>query len=110
MRNISLVLCLLFLLCFSCSKEEQVDVNCVNEMLERLEMEPNRGQEIGGAFFVDLYVYNNKQYFLLGSHYADMASFPIDCEGNSLCGVGNLDACNDFYTNAVYLGITGISR
>ncbi len=68
------------------------------------------GQEIGCKFFLELYHYQDNDFFLLGSHCADMTSYPIDCEGNVLCEDLEDTICMDFYLNSERIGIIGIDK
>ena len=79
-------------------------------MLDEWNMEEYIGQEIGCRSFLELFHYHNKQYFLLGSHCADIISYPTDCEGNSFCEDGKDAECKDFFANAERIGIIGISQ
>ena len=67
-------------------------------------------QELGCKLFLELYEYNNKQYFLLGNHCADIISYPTDCDGNKLCESGENSECNKFYADANRIGIVGIEK
>jgi len=111
MKTTWLIIFLIVIVTTSCSKYEEVDQDCLNETLEAFEMVPYTGQEIGCEFFLELYRFRNENYFLLGSHCADIDSFPFDCDGNRLCdGNGNRSKCNRFYENSTNLGIVGISK
>lgn len=95
----------------ACSKDQGVDLDCVDEKLEEFDMVPFTGQEIGCEFFLELYHYRNKQYFVLGSHCADIAINAVDCDGNTLCGTDdNQRKCDRFFRRADNIGIVGISR
>jgi len=95
-------------LCTGCDQEE-VTVDCLEQTLSDLDMVPYSGQDIGCTFFVHQYTFQEKQYYLLDNYCVDAAYSPVDCEGNSICNGDNLQLCNDFYSNAVYHGVVGIS-
>ena len=108
MRNFKLFVFLISGLIISCSKNDEIELNCLNGMLSDFGMTEYQGQEIGCDFFLELYHYNQKQYYLLGNHCADMISYPTDCEGNKLCENGDDNKCGRFYKNAVRIGVVGV--
>lgn len=69
-----------------------------------------QGEEIGCKFFLSLYEYDNKQYFLLGNYCADMVSYLTGCYGKKLCENGEDKECKDFFENAKFIGIVGIKK
>ena len=93
-----------------CTEAECIEIECVEDILEQNDMVAYQGQEIGCKFFLELYYYQNKQYFLLGNHCADLISYPRDCEGNTLCENGYDSKCRKFYEQAKRIGIVGISE
>ncbi|WP_157433468.1 hypothetical protein [Adhaeribacter aquaticus] len=97
---------------FGCDKKEEVTciMDCMETYLEQNKMVSYKGGEIGCKNFVSLYQYQNKQYFVLGNHCADIASNPIDCNGKTVCGSGNELVCNELFKNAKYIGIVGIEQ
>ena len=99
---------LILVLIINCSKNDEIEMNCLNDMLSDFDMTKYQGQDIGCNFFLELYHYNQKQYYLLGNHCADMISYPTDCEGNKLCENGDDNKCGRFYENAVRIEIVGI--
>ncbi|MER2996923.1 DUF6970 domain-containing protein [Pontibacter populi] len=101
---------ILFFICLGCDKKEEVTCmdDCLDTYLEQNGMVSYKGEEVGCKFFVSLYEYQNKQYYVLDSHCADVAINPTDCNGNTLCGNGNEKGCNDFFEEAKYIGIVGI--
>ena len=94
----------------SCSTDENTELDCISSKLEELDMVEFAGQDLGCKFFLELYEYKNKQYFLLGNHCADIISYPTDCDGNKLCESGEDSACRKFYTNANRIGIVGVEK
>jgi hypothetical protein len=110
MNRLTLTIAFLIIFAMSCSKDETLDLDCIERKLEEFNMVKFSGQEIGCEFFLDLYLYENEQYFLLGSHCVDMISYPIDCEGNSLCENGADPECKKFYKNSTRIGIVGIGE
>jgi hypothetical protein len=105
-----LVLCIFLFMCFGCCKHEEVKVNCIDDQLKQKGMAKYQGEEIGCKFFLSLYEYNNKQYFLLGNHCADMVSYPTSCDGKKLCENADDKECKEFFDNATYIGIVGIEK
>ncbi len=66
------------------------------------------GQDIGCEFFLVLYEYRNKQYFVLDNHCADLISNPVDCNGNKICNdIQDFD-CRNYYKESKRIGIVGI--
>ena len=106
------ILIVFLISCFGCDKEDKVSCisDCTDTFLLQNDMVRYKGEEIGCKFFLSLYEYKNKQYFLLENHCADMASYPTDCDGNKLCEGENAAECNDFYANAKYIGVIGIKE
>lgn len=104
------ILFLIFLTGFGCDKKDEV--TCINDCMETYLQQNGiasyRGEEVGCKYFVSLYEYQNKQYYVLGNHCADVASNPTDCNGNTLCENGNEKACSDFFEKAKYIGIVGV--
>ncbi len=103
---IAIVSCLLV----GCAKEEPVNADCIESVLINHQMVAYTGQQIDCSFFLELYQYGNKQWFLLGNHCADMISYPFDCDGNLLCDDEASFRCEDFHENAERLRIVGISN
>ncbi len=95
------------LLCASCYQEE-VTVDCLDEMLTDLDMVSYTGQELGCTFFVHQYTFQNKQYYMLDNYCADIAVNPMDCDRNTICDGNNPSLCEDFFSNATYHGIVGV--
>jgi hypothetical protein len=95
---------------FGCDRKDEVTCvnNCMETYLKQNNMVSYKGEEIGCKKFVSLYEYQKKQYYVLGSHCADVASNPTDCNGITLCGSDNNKVCNDFFANAKHIGIVGI--
>jgi hypothetical protein len=99
-------------LCCSCDKEDEIKCidDCAEEYLVQNGMVRYQGEDVGCKFFLNLYEYQNKQYFLFGNHCADMISYPTDCDRNKLCETGVDTNCKDFYKNAKFIGIVGIKK
>lgn len=95
---------------FGCSKDEELLTDCVESMIENNAMEAYSEQEIGCRFFLELYHYQNQEYFLLGSHCADIESLPIDCGTDILCDSLDDAICIDFFEKAIYKGIVGVRK
>ena len=110
MKILNLTVIMITFLLMGCSKDENIKSDCIEQMLSESNMVEYNGQEIGCKLFLELFHYQNKQFFLLGNHCADMISYPIDCEGNSLCEDGEDSECQDFYNNAERIGIIGIDE
>lgn len=109
---ISLWLCLVS----ACSQENiaPLDVaitDCTEEVLASFNMVAYEEQQIDCKSFLELYEYQNEQYFLLGNHCIDMVSSPFDCARNILCQKGvDIELCQSFRRDAVYIGIIGIEE
>lgn len=93
-----------------CSKDNPVKSDCIEAMLNENNMTAYDGQEIECEFFLELYHYDDRQFFLLGSHCADIISYPTDCEGNKLCENSESAICKKFYNNSERIGIVGIGE
>jgi hypothetical protein len=109
-QNCYILLVIFLFIGFSCDRKDEVTCinNCMETYLKQNNMVSYKGEEIGCKKFVSLYEYQNKQYYVLGSHCAEIASNPTDCSGNALCDSGNEKVCNDFFANAKHIGIVGI--
>lgn len=105
MKNIKIIGLLLLFLAAACSEEPATD--CIADKLAEFDMVEYQGQEMSCKLFLTLFYYNEKQYFLLGNHCADMATCPFDCDGNELCESAE---ATDFNQNAVQLAIIGIGE
>lgn len=92
-----------------CSPNESQE-DCLEKILTEFEMVEYQGQEIGCNFFLELYTFLNKDYYVLNSYCADLISYPTDCDGNRLCENGEGLACNAFYDFAERVGIVGITE
>ena len=110
MRILHLTIIIFILLFIACSKDETANSDCIETMLSNNSMIEYTGQELECKFFLELYSYTNKQFFLLGNHCADLISYPIDCAGNTLCEDGENFICNNFYAKAERIGIIGIEQ
>lgn len=110
MNRFIIILVTTLLLGISCSKEPQSTEGCLAERLEAHEMDAYNGESIGCKFYLELFEFQNEQYFLFGSHCADVIADPIDCEGNSICDGGSSIKCNNFWNNSVSKGIVGVSN
>ena len=104
------ILTIIFFICFGCDKKEEVTCidDCIESYLKQNEMVSYSGEDVGCKFFLSLYEYQNKQYYVLYRHCADVAINPTDCNGNTLCENGNGKVCNEFFEKAKYIGIVGI--
>ncbi|MEM1327461.1 MAG: hypothetical protein AAGI23_15975 [Bacteroidota bacterium] len=91
-------------------QEEIIAFGCVSNQLEKLGMVESDGVGIGCVMYVELYEYKNKQYYLLGNHCIDMISYPLDCDGNTICDEGDEELCADFWDKADRLGIIGVEK
>jgi len=90
-----------------CSKNNS-EKDCIDAKLEEFDMVKYEEQEIDCQFFLELYHYKNKQYFLLINHCVDMAWSPIDCDGNGICNDLSSFECIKFNNEAERIGIIGI--
>jgi len=88
-----------------CTKENTIKTTCTEEKLIAYDFEEYTGQDLNCDFFLILYHFRNKEYYLLGNHCVDMINKPVDCEGNVLCDSKIRTKCNNFYNNAVEVGI-----
>lgn len=103
------VMAISIIVLMGCSKDS-VKSECVKSMLKKNDMVAYEGQELGCHFFLELYEYNGKQYFLLGNSCADMIAYPTDCNGKKICENGQDAECLAFSQNAERIGIVGISE
>lgn len=111
MKNLHLIIIASIFIAFSCTKDKlqsNVDYDCLESQLEEWDMIPYTGQELGCKFFVTLSHYEGKQYYTVGNHCADMATFHIDCDGNTLCETEYNLACENYMNHALHLGLVGI--
>ena len=109
MKIFNTALAISILLLMGCSKDS-LQSECVKSMLKKNDMVAYEGQDLGCHFFLELYEYNGKQYFLLGNHCADMIAYPTDCNGKKICESGQDAECLAFSQNAERIGIVGISE
>jgi len=108
MKN-ALVL-LLFVLFFAAAckdKKEAAPLNCVEQYLATNQLVKYTGQYLGCSFYMMRYELGGKDYFVPGSHCADMIAIPVDCEGDPYCADVECPALLYFYKNAVYEEIVG---
>lgn len=103
-----ILIMLTMILTVSCTKDEEPEAACLNSKLEEFEMVEYTDQEIGDSFFLELFHYKNKAWFLLGSHAADVVMNPVDCDGNTLCEEDRSFKCDRFFDKAENMGIVGI--
>jgi hypothetical protein len=104
------ILTILLFISFGCDKKDEVTCidDCMESYLKQNEMVSYKGEEVGCKYFVSLYEYQNKQYYVLDNHCVDVAINPTDCNGNTLCETVNGKVCNEFFEKAKYIGIVGI--
>ncbi len=95
---------------FGCSSDDTVDVDCLESKLKSFDMVAYTGQDISCEFFLELYHFESKQYFLLGNHCANIVAYPTDCEGNQLCADDEDRKCRSFYDKAERIRVVGVSR
>lgn len=101
---------------FGCDKEEAFTCldNCIDDCLEtnlkQNGMARYKGEDLGCKYFLSLYEYQNKQYFMLNNNCADIEINPADCHGNFFCKSGDPKACSRFFDKAKYIGIVGIKN
>ena len=106
---ICLASCCLFVACADQNDSELIECS-IESVLDDRNMIAYSGQEIGCKFFLELYHFQDKQFFLLGNHCVDMISYPIDCQRNSLCAYGEDSECEEFFASAERIGIVGIDK
>lgn len=100
---------LILLVAFACDKEKNIEKDCLKKILKQKGMIKYQGQELGCSSFLELYVFNEKKYFLKQNHCADLISNgPFDCDGNKLCEDYNSMDCINFREKAEFKGIVGI--
>src|SRR5688500_16961094 len=95
---------------WGCDDEQCIEQqDCIESVLKEHHMISYTGEELGCNFFMSLSEFKGKQYFQLGSHCADMVTYPFDCDGNQLCVNGESARCSEFHQHARYIGIVGIA-
>ncbi|MFM9949874.1 MAG: hypothetical protein ACKV1O_18205 [Saprospiraceae bacterium] len=114
MKNTILGFFAITLLALSC-KKESIQPNCVDQFIESRQLIKYTGQTLNCELFYNLYEFNGKQYYVAGNYCADMASNPVDCDGNFLCpNLGEpgftCPEIEDFFTNAINKGIIGFEN
>mgnify|MGYP001492399841 CR=1 FL=1 len=57
-----------------CTNSDCIEKDCIATMLTKNNMIKYTNDEIGCKMYLELFMYNNKQYFLLGSHCIYMVS------------------------------------
>ena len=110
MKGSNLISLILIFFLINCSTDESTGFDCIKSKLIKLDMVEYTGQEVDCKFFLELYHFKNKQYFLLGNHCADIIAYPTDCDGNKLCENEQNSECRQFYENANRIGIIGIEK
>ena len=110
MKSSNFTILMFIFLLIGCSKEEAIISDCIDTTLSEYNMIEFDGQDFGCKFFLELFHYDNKQFFVLGNHCADMISFPFDCAGNTICEDGEDAKCRDFYANAERIEIIGMEE
>ena len=104
-----LLLILTGVLLFSCKKETSLDEGCISQFLESHNAK-RANDVVGCEFFYALYEFEGKQYFVLGSHCADMITIPLDCSDNNYCKNKTEEMCSNFFNKALYKGVVGIRK
>jgi hypothetical protein len=107
MRVLNIAIFAILIITLGCVKDNTINTDCIEAMLNKRNMLAYNGEEIGCKMFLTLYHYDNKQYFHLGCHCADIFSLPIDCEGNEIC-INDDSECKRYVKRAERIGIVGI--
>ncbi len=112
MGNFKAIFFTILAVILGCTKNNEIVNDCIDVKLEEFNMVKYEEQEIGCEFFLELYIFRNKQYFQLGSHCADIVFNPTDCDGNNICGNKGRLNCSSrrYYKKRVRIGIVGISE
>lgn len=101
------------LIFFGCSKFDEAQQQCVEEYLEKYDMIPYRGQEIGcHQMYSILYEYHGEFYFMMICDCCDMIVTLEDCEGNQHCYFENdtEPVCDEYWDNSNCYGIIGLEE
>ncbi|GAB5555214.1 MAG: hypothetical protein Sapg2KO_48050 [Saprospiraceae bacterium] len=106
-------LLILLSLCWSCTKEE-LNPPCT---LHEYNFEANgwtpidASTDIGCAFYLEAFSWNNDIYYAVGSHCADMALIPfLGCTGERICELPQSKTCTRFFNKKVNLGIVAYRK
>jgi len=96
-----LLVSFLFLM-MSCSKENS---NHLVSNCDRISSMSVIDENAKGSYCIyeEVYSYKDKLYTLCECCTCGKLALPIDCDGESLCGIGSEECFNDFYENAEYL-------
>lgn len=97
---------------FSCTKNELCEENtdCTKEILEIYKMVPYTGQT-NYCMSLDLYEFENRQYFIYNCCVCDLIPNPVYCDNTSYCmtnGAYDEFKCNLFFEKSRRIGIVGI--
>ena len=113
MKLLTLCFLIVFGTLVSCSKDENsncMTLDCSDRILEELEMVRYVNQE-SYCYSLHLWIYQNKQYFILDCCLCDQAPNPFDCNNNYFCETNDeYDAgkCDLFFSKAKHAGIIGV--
>lgn len=110
MKGLKLIIAVSIILTASCKKEAAFESDCIQAIIEGNGLVAYNGQDIGCKTFLMLYCFEGNQYFLSGNNYADMLSYPIDCDGNKLCETYDDMKCKEFFANAEFIKIIGFKK
>ncbi len=89
----------------SCDKEASLS-DCLEEILADLNMVPSR--EPDSVVYLEQYTFQGQQYFIISDRVSNISLRVFDCDNNTLCG-GISQDCDEFFTNATYNGVVGVT-
>lgn len=92
----------------SCNKEDRL-IDCTDKKMKEYNLLPYNGEELDCDYILELYVFNNQQYFHLYNPCLFVGTYPVDCSGEVACGEGQI-SCSNFYERAEYQGIIGYRK
>ncbi len=95
---------------FGCSKESIYNDPCVEETIERFEMQPYNGEPDDCKLYLYGWLYKGEYAFQLEGPCFDAYFPPFDCNQDSICAKDRSVFCEDFNLNAEELGIIAVSQ
>lgn len=111
MSNIYLTLMSCLFLTIACGKQDHsLDSECIATAVRHSNMVIYKGQDLKCKNYLSLYQFQNRHYFVLDNHCADVIPNPIDCEGNRLCFDMEDPICKEFFINSKWIRIIGVEK
>lgn len=110
MRKVQLAIFFFLFLITGCLKQHSIESECIVAAIRENNMIIYKDQDLGCKFYLSLYQFQNRPYFVLDNPCADIIPNPIDCEGNQICLDMENPICKSFFINSKWIRIIGIEK